>query len=413
MALVSLQTNTAGWLAKMGSLVAPGSLAGLADARVEELQADLEAGRLRVALGLDLPPEDATPFQALREALGVAGFQVVELRVRYAAGAVSLGEYLALHFDDLCVALGAELKLEPHWLGALDYALEDEGEPRLTLSSGRPLALKALRERRGAFHLGAMLAWGCGIKPEVLLAEGEPEVMVELAAPKVEALIARPMEAPTAAAPAPQTSPLPVEANVPPSPLRGGEGRGTVAGNSPNGGEARSAWAEARAEARAGALDQAAGNAPIPGSKLLEGKPINGALVKPMLDLREEAKDVAVEGDLFDLAVEPKGKKGSLLAKLSLTDGSDSLQATWWVPEGKAAPKELAVGGRFRVRGELKVNTFENNELVLELKHLMLLPSTPRRRDDAPEKRVELHAHTKMSASDGLTEVEAYVTRAF
>jgi DNA polymerase-3 subunit alpha (Gram-positive type) len=408
MALVSFQINAAAWLEKMGTLAAPGALQGLAGARVEELQADSEAGRLRVVLSLDQAPEDATPFQALREALRVAGFGIVELRVRYGAGAVSLGEYLALHFDDLCTALGGELKLEPHWLGALDYQLEgeDQAEPKLTLRSGRPLALKALRERRGAFHVGAMLAWGCGTKPQVLLEDGEPEALPDLAPPAADA-------------PPPPRAPEPPAAVAAAPAAASANGHGNAATAAPaNSGNGNPYAAKPKAPRpertdRADALDLAAGNVPIPGSKLLEGKPINAALVKPMDGLREEGKDVAIEGDLFELVVEPKGKKGSLLAKLSLTDGTDSLQATWWVPEGKAAPKELAVGRRFRARGELKVNTFENNELVLELKHLMLLPSTPRRQDLAPDKRVELHAHTKMSASDGLTEVEAYVTRAF
>ena len=42
----------------------------------------------------------------------------------------------------------------------------------------------------------------------------------------------------------------------------------------------------------------------------------------------------------------------------------------------------------------------------------ILLEEDPGRVDDAPIKRVELHAHTKMSSQDGLADAAMLVTRA-
>jgi len=384
---VTLKSSSA-WLERLAGLAPPGALAPLSRAAVEDLQAWPELGRLRLSLAMAEAPEDGACFESLRSALAAAGFKQVELRVRYPAGALSLGEYLALHFDDLCVSLGLDLDLEPHWLGALDYAVEEEPAPRVLLRSGRPLTLQAMRERRAGAQVAALLAWGCGEQALVELEAGELEILPEAApASPAPAVAASPAPAPAAAPPATPTS----AATAPAAPATRERPVRTDRGDP---------------------LAAVAASGSQPGAKVLDGKSILPASVKRIESLTAEEKDVAIEGDCFALKIETT-KKGRNIAKLAVSDGSDSLQAAWWVPEGRSAPKELAVGGRFRLRGELKISAFDNNELVLEVRHMMALPKTPRRQDLAGEKRVELHAHTKMSASDGLTEVEAYVTRAF
>ena len=58
-------------------------------------------------------------------------------------------------------------------------------------------------------------------------------------------------------------------------------------------------------------------------------------------------------------------------------------------------------GLHVKVQGRLNMDRFYG-DMVLEPMSIMAVPK-PMKMDDAPEKRVELHLHTTMSAMDALT----------
>jgi DNA polymerase-3 subunit alpha (Gram-positive type) len=64
-----------------------------------------------------------------------------------------------------------------------------------------------------------------------------------------------------------------------------------------------------------------------------------------------------------------------------------------------------------RVQGNLTINRFDN-DMVLEPYHVMEGTKPEARKDTAPEKRVELHLHTRMSTMDALTDIGGAVKRA-
>ncbi|HTB22868.1 MAG TPA: PolC-type DNA polymerase III [bacterium] len=336
-----------------------------ASAVVEELRIWPEQSSLRLTLFLPLPAEEIFPYENLRRSLRAAGIQEVELKVRYPEGAATVGEYLALHFEDVCAGLRRELSLDAHWTGTLEYRLEGEDSDRIRLLAAGGLALQALRERRADNHLAGSLAWGCGARPQVQLEEGA--LALPLAAPLA------PAAGPAAVAAAPPASAGPAAAPAKPAP---------AAVVSP------------------------------PEGRVFFGRSIAANTVKPIVGMVKADEEGVLEGRIFDLKTSVL-KSGLVLAKLSVTDSTDSLLCTLRLPEGKNLPVELKVGARCRLRGKLEINRFEGDELTLRIDHGMLLPSLPRRRDDAQGgKRVELHAHTKMSASDAVTPVEAYIARA-
>ena len=57
-----------------------------------------------------------------------------------------------------------------------------------------------------------------------------------------------------------------------------------------------------------------------------------------------------------------------------------------------------------RVKGDLKYDEYAK-ETVLMARSIQIVPS-PQLNDDATEKRIELHLHTKMSAMDSIVELE-------
>jgi DNA polymerase-3 subunit alpha (Gram-positive type) len=362
---LSLRTSdTASWLDRLA--LDPAMRQAFASAVVEELRIWPEQSSLRLTLSLPLPADEIFPYEALRRSLKSAGIDDVELRVRYPEGAASVGEYLALHFEDVCAGLRRELALDAHWTGTLEYRLEGEDSDQVCLLAAGDLALRTLRERHAGIHVAGSLAWGCGVRPQVNLEQGPPPDPTDKSAPSAQ--IAPPM--PTAA-PAP-----------PP--------------------KAREAAGPSQAPDK---------KAPAQVESVFFGRSIAQNLVKPIVGLVRADEDAALEGRVFDLKTTVL-KSGFLLAKLSVTDGTDSLLCTLRLPEGRTLPAALKAGSRCRLRGKLEINRFEGDELTLKVDHAMLLPSLPRRKDEAAAKRVELHAHTKMSASDAVTPVEAYIARA-
>jgi DNA polymerase-3 subunit alpha (Gram-positive type) len=335
-------------------------------ATVDELCYWPERSRMRVTLGLAQAAEETGPFLTLRAALRGTGMADVQLKVHYAEGALGLSEYLALHFEDLCSSLRFDLNLEPHWMGGLDYEVADD-EDELHLRVGSDLALTMLRERKAAQHLGSLLAWACGAQPKVSLELGpltDTVAIISVPAPALQ----DPPTAVGAGSPRPPAAPAVPAKPTPKIPEQG---------------------------------------------LVIEGRPIPADKIRAISSLVEEEGDISLEGEIFRLSAERK-KTGRSLVKLALTDGTDSLGVTWWLEPGKDLPKSVELGMRARVRGPVKPNKYENEELNLELRHLVRLPPRPRRQDLAPPdaKRVELHAHTKMSAADGLTNVADYIERA-
>ncbi|PWI58215.1 PolC-type DNA polymerase III [Sulfoacidibacillus thermotolerans] len=128
------------------------------------------------------------------------------------------------------------------------------------------------------------------------------------------------------------------------------------------------------------------------------------AILEPAISIaliQDEMRRVVVEGRLF--AVEWRDlANGRRLCQFYLTDEKDSITCKMFSRGGK---KELPLpsvkdGMYVRVRGSVQYDTY-SKELVLQVNDLIEYEPA-RERDEAEEKRVELHAHTQMSALDGV-----------
>lgn len=147
---------------------------------------------------------------------------------------------------------------------------------------------------------------------------------------------------------------------------------------------------------------------PEPGA--LMGRLIQGEAVT-IESITEEEKNVTVQGRIINLEVRQL-KSGRNLLTFDITDLTDSITVKVFEDEkeeGKvsaALKKEMWV----KVRGPVQQDKF-SQELTIMAYDIM--PAEFQVREDrAPEKRVELHLHTKMSAMDGFAGIGAAVATA-
>ena len=168
----------------------------------------------------------------------------------------------------------------------------------------------------------------------------------------------------------------------------------------------------ARTEAiRRAAMKQTARPAPARGSagKKPQGKAIFGKPVTkgptPMGELELDMGTVVVEGDVFAVDHRELKKRGAWVVAFDLTDYTGSIRVNKFFPGDEAKPlvDGIKKGMHLKVQGRLNMDRFYG-DMVLEPVAVTLADRTARV-DTAPEKRVELHLHTNMSAMDALTAV--------
>ena len=138
------------------------------------------------------------------------------------------------------------------------------------------------------------------------------------------------------------------------------------------------------------------------------GRPIHGDPV-PLVSLKPDSGHVTVEGMLFKKDTRPV-RNEKLLVSLLITDKKTSACLKFFIREEQWGEVEdkLKIGSSIAASGETEWNRFDN---CLDIMVKNIDPrETPRRVDTwEGKKRVELHAHTKMSAMDGLNEVDQLV----
>jgi len=136
-------------------------------------------------------------------------------------------------------------------------------------------------------------------------------------------------------------------------------------------------------------------------------KPVKGEAIQ-ISDIVPDSGTVIIEGELYkkDSKTIKNGKK---LVLLFVTDKATSICVKTFLTDEKweELNGHFNVGDFVRIQGESEFDLFENMTILM----LKAIEKGEKkvREDNAPERRVELHAHTKMSAMDGLNEVESMI----
>ena len=116
---------------------------------------------------------------------------------------------------------------------------------------------------------------------------------------------------------------------------------------------------------------------------------------------------------VFDMEVKTFPRNKSVLVTLKVTDDTDSITVKKWIrseKEKELFETEIKPGVELRIIGNAEYDTFAR-DVVLTASSIERLGVHKEEDvvDDAPIKRVELHAHTKMSTLDGLTDASEYI----
>ena len=145
-------------------------------------------------------------------------------------------------------------------------------------------------------------------------------------------------------------------------------------------------------------------------SNIILGKHMDGEVLE-INNLITETKKAIVEAYIFGLeTVEKDGKRGPFyIFNLKISDRTNSMLAKFLLfneEEYKYVSKSLKENNWYRFYGDVQDDQYLK-DLVFNIKAIEKIPSKNESRvDDAPIKRVELHAHTMMSQMDGLTKVD-------
>ncbi len=149
---------------------------------------------------------------------------------------------------------------------------------------------------------------------------------------------------------------------------------------------------------------------------ITNAKPLFGTLVKgkpkPIKECLPEDGEVVVWGDVFSLETrESKDGRYSII-NFNITDYTSSYPVKVFGERKKCEDlvANLKDGKTVLVRGAINMDTYMHTYLinaraVTEIEKI-------EKQDNAPEKRVELHLHTNMSAMDGMTSAKELVSRA-
>ena len=147
------------------------------------------------------------------------------------------------------------------------------------------------------------------------------------------------------------------------------------------------------------------------GTEVLLGKEIKGKPVS-MTELNVKMGTAIVEGKVFAAECRETKRPGMWMLSFDMTDYQSSVTVRKYTEgqEALALQNAITPGMWLRVQGQPEL-TRDGKDIQLKPYHIMKVPHEGRK-DTAPEKRVELHLHTKMSNMDALTDTASVIKQA-
>ena len=138
---------------------------------------------------------------------------------------------------------------------------------------------------------------------------------------------------------------------------------------------------------------------------------IKSLAIVPMRAVDTEEGDFTVCGEVFSYQAKTTKKGDKNIVTFYLTDGDASVVVKWiYDVEKEEEYSKVKDGAAIMLKGFLQMDKFDN-EPVVKPKAIALIKRV-KRTDDAPEKRVELHLHTTLSAKDATFSPKAVIETA-
>ncbi|MDD3114115.1 MAG: PolC-type DNA polymerase III [Anaerovibrio sp.] len=144
------------------------------------------------------------------------------------------------------------------------------------------------------------------------------------------------------------------------------------------------------------------------------GEGIVGELT-PIKQLQGELRSVVAQG--YIAGVDGKEFANTNMLLFSLADNTEGISCKVFLSDHDAyelvlgrLKKEAKAGGMVKVRGAVRYDTYSNDYSLMP--DALLLVPKEQRRDEAAEKRVELHCHTNMSSMDAVSSAKVLIKTA-
>ena len=149
-------------------------------------------------------------------------------------------------------------------------------------------------------------------------------------------------------------------------------------------------------------------------SPVIYGREIKGTPDIEIADITELSGNVIIDGYLFKKAPDIKEtRNGAHIVTFSITDDKNAINCKIFTDDNAAfelLEGRLKKGTALRVRGQAQNDKYAR-ELLINVRDVNVI-DWETRKDEAEEKRVELHLHTKMSTMDAMTDAEVLVKQA-
>ena len=165
------------------------------------------------------------------------------------------------------------------------------------------------------------------------------------------------------------------------------------------------------ARASSSATDPGSNGGKSPAGKVIYGHEIKTKPV-PMSTLTAESGKVTVEGDVVALTNRELQRRGGAVLSFDLTDTTGTFKVSKFFSrdDDRSVFDKIAEGDHLTVSGQISFDKYAE-DITIEPRSIAKGKKYVRP-DNAPEKRVELHLHTRFSALDALTDPAKAVERA-
>lgn len=148
-----------------------------------------------------------------------------------------------------------------------------------------------------------------------------------------------------------------------------------------------------------------------PSGSVLMGRQIKSKPI-PMSELTLDSGNVVIEGDVFDVTSRKLTKRDGAVLCFDMTDNTGSIRVSRYLrsDDDQSIINAISPGDHLFVSGVVNYSRYDE-DMAIEPRHIMK-GKKQIRPDNAEEKRVELHMHTRFSTLDALTDPAAIVKRA-
>lgn len=143
----------------------------------------------------------------------------------------------------------------------------------------------------------------------------------------------------------------------------------------------------------------------------------NKRIISELKDVYEGTGRVICKGQIFGIDTN-ETRTGKFIVKMNITDFTDSITVKIFLPNEAVKDDFLSIvkkGTFIQVLGSALYDDFDGEVEITRVGGIKIIPGFAKdvREDNAVEKRVELHCHTKMSDMDAVTDPGDIVQRAY